>query len=135
MENKGAIMPMVKRLFFETPKRLEKKELTSLQIEFKEKCEKYPIIAIFTKYNGETPYFVGPPKFVRVCEVDDDEADTLDDYDEWNFISLDELDIEPSHGGYMKTLPIYEITNYDEVNKCYNWGEAVKIKFYQEVYE
>ena len=117
MENKGTIMPMVKRLFFEKPKRLEKKELTPLQIRFKEKCEKYPIIAVFTKYNGETPYFVGPPKFVKVRKVDeDDEIDTLDDYDEWNFIYLDELDIEPSHGGYLKTLPICEITNYDEIN-------------------
>lgn len=63
----------------------------------------------------------------------DEETDTLDDYDECNFIFLDELDIEPSHGDYLKTLPICEITNYDEVNKCYNWGEDVKIKFYQEV--
>ncbi len=134
MENKGIILPMVKRLLYEKPKRLEKKELTPLQIEFKENCEKYPIIAVFTKYNGETPYFVGPPKFVRVCEVDeDDETDTLANWAEWDFISLDELDIEPSHGGYPKTLPICEITNYDEINKCYNWGEAVKIKFYQEV--
>lgn len=137
MKNKGTILPIVRRIFFEEPKRLEKKELTPLQIEFKEKCEKYPIIAVFTKYNGETPYFVGTPKFIKVREVgEDDEIDTLDDYDiEWNFISLNELDIEPSHGGYLKTLPICEITNYDEINKCYNWGESVKIKFYQEVYE
>lgn len=134
MENKGTIMPMVKRLFFEKPKRLEKKELTPLQIEFKEKCKQYPIIAVFTEYNGKTPYFVGPPKFVKVHEIDEDnESDTLDDYVEWKFISLDELDIEPSRGGYLKTLPICKITNYDEVNKCYNWGESVKIKFYQEV--
>lgn len=134
MKNKGIIGSMVKRLFFEKPKRLEKKELTPLQIEFKEKCERYPIVAVFTKYTGETPYFVGTPNFVRVRKVvEDDEIDTLDDYEEWDFISLDELDIEPSHGGYMKTLPICEITNYDEVNKCYNWGEDVKIKFYQEV--
>ena len=33
--------------------------------------------AVFTKYNGETPYFVGTPKFVRVREVvEDDETDT-----------------------------------------------------------
>lgn len=133
MKNKGTIMPMVKRFFFDKPKRLEKKELTPLQIEFKEKCKKYPIIAVFTEYHGETPYFVGPPKFVRVREVDDDETYTLDDFAEWKFISLDELDIEPSHGDYLKTLPICEITNYDENDKCYNWGETVKIKFYQEV--
>lgn len=111
MKNKGIIMPMVKRLFFEEPKIVEKKELTPLQIKFKEKCKKYPIIAVFTEYHGETPYFVGPPKFV----------------------SVDELDIEPSNGDYLKTLPICEITNYDEDNKCYNWGKTVKIKFYQEV--
>lgn len=127
MENKGTILPIVRRIFFEEPKKEETKELTPLQIRFKEKCEKYPIIAVFTKYTGETPYFVGTPKFVRERKVDED--------DEWDFISLDELDIEPSHGGYLKTLPIFEITSYDEVNKCYNWGEDVKIKFYQEAHE
>lgn len=132
-ENKGTISPIIRRIFFEEPKKEETKELTPLQIEFKEKCKKYPIIAVFTDYDGETPYFVGTPKFVRVREIEDDETETLDDYDECNFISLDELDIEPSYGGYLKTLPICEITNYDEVNKCYNWGETVKIKFYQEV--
>ena len=133
-ENKGTILPIARRIFFEEPKKEETKELTPLQIEFKEKCKKYPIIAVFTEYNGETPYFVGLPKFVKVREIDeDDETDTLDDCDECNFISLDELDIEPSHGGYPKTLPICEIINYDEINKCYNWGESIKIKFYQEV--
>lgn len=133
MKNKGTILSIVRRIFFEEPKKEETKELTPLQIEFKEKCKKYPIIAVFTDYDGETPYFVGTPKFVRVREIENDETETLDDYDECNFISLDELDIEPSHGGCLKTLPIYEITNYDEVNKCYNWGETVKIKFYQEM--
>lgn len=129
------IGPMVKRIFFEEPKKEEAKELTPLQIEFKEKCKQYPIIAVFTEYSGKTPYFVGPPKFAKVREIiENNESDTLSDYDiEWNWIPVDELDIEPSRGGYIKTLPICKITSYDEVNKCYNGGEALKIKFYQEV--
>lgn len=135
MKNKGTILPIVRRIFFEEPKKEETKELTPLQIEFKEKCKKYPIIAVFTKYHGETPYFVGPPKFVKVREIiENNESDTVSDYDvEWNWIPVDELDIEPSHGDYLKTLPICEITSYDEVNKCYNWGKTTKVKFYQEV--
>ena len=116
MKNEGIISDMVRRIFFEEPKKKEKKELTPLQIEFKEKCKKYPIIAVFTKYHGETPYFVGPPKFVRVRNIIDDE-----------------LDIDPPHGDYLKTLPICEITNYNEVTKCYSWGKSAKVKFYQQV--
>lgn len=129
------IGPMVKRLFFEEPKKEETKELTPLQIEFKEKCKQYPIIAVFTEYNGKTPYFVGPPKFAKVREIIEDiESDTVSDYDvEWNWIPVDELDIEPSNGDYLKTLPICEITSYDEINKCYTWGKTAKVKFYQEV--
>lgn len=84
---------------------------------------------------GKTPYFVGPPKFAKVREIiEDTESDTVSDYDvEWNWIPVDELDIEPSNGDYLKTLPICEITSYDEVNKCYNWGKIAKVKFYQEV--
>lgn len=75
MKDEGIISSMVRRIFFEEPKKKEKKELTPLQIEFKEKCKKYPIIAVFTEYHGETPYFVGPPKFVRVRNIIDDELD------------------------------------------------------------
>lgn len=128
------IRPMVKRLFFEEPKKEKAKELTPLQIEFKEKCEKYPIIAVFTEYDDKTPYFVGPPKFVKERELVESDKDNTSDEDlEWNWFFVDKLDIEPARGGYMKTLPICKITNYDEINKCYILEEDIKIKFYQEV--
>lgn len=127
--------PIIKSIFFEAPEKEEAKELTPLQLEFKEKCKQYPIIAVFSEYDGKTPYFVGPPKFAKVREIiENNESDTLSDCDvEWNWIPVDELDIEPYGGGCPKTLPICEITSYDEVNKCYIWGKTTKIKFYQEV--
>ena len=127
--------PMVKREFFAKPQRLEKQEpLTPLQIEFKEKCEKYPVIAVYTAYSYKGPHFIGAPEFIKVREVAEGEKiNNFDDYMNGNWIRLDELDIEPPSGEYPRILPIRKITSYDEVNKCYNGGEALKIKFYQEV--
>lgn len=53
MENKGTIMSMVKRLFFEKSKRLEKKELTPLQIEFKEVIKKVALFFFRTRLRVE----------------------------------------------------------------------------------
>ena len=128
------IGPMVKKSYSDKPKRLEQKELTPLQLEFKEKCEKYPVIAVYTPYSYKGPYFIGSPKFIKVREVvEGEKINTFDDYINGNWISLDELDIEPARYGYIKTLPICKITSYDEVNKCYNGEEGLKIKFYQQV--
>ena len=137
METRETTGTMVKRYPFEKPRRLEKKELTSLQLEFKEKCKKYPVIAVITEYNYKTPHYIGPPQFINVREVDEydsyDERKTLTRYLEGNWITLDELDIEPPRGYTPRVLPICEIESYDEDNKCYIWRESVKVKFYQEV--
>ena len=140
METRETTGTMVKRYPFEKPRRLEKKELTSLQLEFKEKCKKYPVIAVITEYNYKTPHYIGPPQFINVREVDEydsydsyDERKTLTRYLEGNWITLDELDIEPPRGYTPRVLHIREIESYDEDNKCYIWRESVKVKFYQEV--
>lgn len=126
---------MVKRYAYEKPRRLEKKELTPLQLEFKEKCKKYPVIAVSTEYDYKTPHYIGPPQFITVREVDEsnDHLTWASFLDEGNWITVDELDIEPPSGYAPRVLPICEITSYDEDNNCYIWRESVKVKFYQEV--
>lgn len=135
METRETTVTMVKRFFSDKPRRLEKKELTPLQLEFKEKCEKYPVIAVIMPYDYKTPHYIGPPKFIKVREIDESDARlTFARFlDEGNWITLDELDIEPTRGYAPRVLPICEIESYDEDNKCYIWRESVKVKFYQEV--
>lgn len=140
METIETTVTMVKRYAHERPRRLEEKELTPLQLEFKEKCKKYPVIAVITEYDYKNPHYIGPPQFIKVREVDEydsydfyDERKTLTRYLEGNWITLDELDIEPPGVHAPRVLPICEITSYDEDNKCYMWGESIKVKFYQEV--
>lgn len=135
MEAEETTGTMVKRFFFAKPRRLEKKELTPLQLEFKEKCKKYPVISVITKYNYKIPHYIGPPQFIKVREVDesDDTLTAARFLNEGNWITLDELDIELPRGHAPRVLPICEIESYDEDNNCYIWREDTKVKFYQDV--
>ena len=140
METRETTVIMVKRYAHSRPRRLEEKELTPIQLEFKEKCKRYPVIAVITEYNYKKPHYIGPPQFIKMREVDDydsydfyDERKTLTRYLEGNWITVDELDIDSPGGSAPRVLPICEIESYDEDNKCYIWRESVKVKFYQEV--
>lgn len=112
--NKGLILPIVNRIFFEEPVKKTKRKLTQTQRKFISDCKKYPIMGVYCEYSGNTPHYIGT---VKIKNKNGD------------------LDIS-SRGEYSWTsLEVSDISHYDKDKKCFVINENPKdyVKFFKEV--